>query len=365
MQRARLGVSRSMATAAITGAIAAGLVAVLVLRDGGNLGNAEGVVATPVTLEISVPATGTAGAGRQRSYKLDVWIPPRVRPDGPVPLVVYITGWASVRSNNKALLTAASDAGYAVLALDDISQDQPYDDALDEAARKAPFDLATEAHTRLLMDAARRKAALQVAKVSDLLDRLIADQTLVPQFAGLGVRYDRVGILGYSFGGATAAELSKRDPRVKAAVNIDGWQLGASADQIVEVPFLMINSAEARLNPADERLPDSAARNEAVLNAIENERQMKQAAARSDSYRLYLRSARHGDFSDEVGAKRRVLAWLKSRGQLITARATRRALDAMIVAFFDAHLRDSPSAPIPKVLAAHPDWIVLGAQPFH
>jgi dienelactone hydrolase len=194
--------------------------------------------------------------------------------------------------------------------------------------------------------------------------RLTAGAALVPQLAALGVRFDRVGVLGYSFGGAVAAELGKRDARVVAAVNMDGWQLAVGADELAAFPFLMINSAEARLNPADERLPDSGARNEAVLNAVENERQMKQAAAREDSYRLYLRSARHGDFSDEVGAKRRWLSWLKSAGQLISARAARRALDAVVVAFFDTHLRQPPAASMANAIGAHPDWIVLGTKPF-
>jgi dienelactone hydrolase len=368
MRRNPVRVYRPMAIAAVVLVLATGLVMVLALQFGlqygGMFRTAPGALSAPVTLEIPVLAGPPAASARQRSYKLDVWAPSRARAAGPVPLIVYISGWGSVRSNNRAMLTAVSDAGYAVLAFDDISQDAPYDDPLDEAARIAPFELATEAEMHRLLAAARRKAALQVAKVSQLLDRVTADPTLVPQFAAHGVRYDRVGILGYSFGGATAAELGKRDARVVAAVNIDGWQLTASADQIAAFPFLMINSIESRLNPDNEQLPDGPARNDAVLNAAESARQVAQAAARADGYRLYLRSSRHSDFSNELDAKRRLFAWLKSGGQLITARAARSAIDTVIVAFFDAHLRLDPTVSVAKAIGVHPDWVDLGTKPF-
>ncbi len=365
MRMKHVRVYRPKAIAAIVLGVATGVLMVLGLHSGGLFGTAHGVLSVPVTLDIPVVEGTAVSSADQRSFKMDVWLPSPARANSPTPLIVYLSGWGSVRSDNRALLTAVSDAGYAVLALDDISQDAPYDNPHDESARTVPFDYATEAAMRRLLEAGSRKAALQVSRVSQLLDRLAVDPALVPQFAALGVRYDRVGVLGYSFGGATAVELGKRDPRVAAAVNIDGWQLTASADQLAAFPFLMINSLEARLNPGDERLPDGLARNDALLNAAEGARQMAQAAARTDSYRLYLRSTRHGDFSNEIDARRRLLAWLTSGGQLITARAAQRAIATVIMAFFDAYVRRDQSVSVEKAIAAHPDWVVLGTKPFH
>jgi dienelactone hydrolase len=360
----RLQQDRVLASMVGTLAIVAVLVALWGLRQGDGWMSAAKPASKSTSVEIFVPAGGAATSARRRSYKVDVWVPARVEGTSSTPLIVYLTGWGSGRGDNTGLLGSLADAGYAVLALDDISQDAPYEDPRDEAARTATFDFSTDGHVRMLVEAAHRRAALQGEKISKLLDRLASDASLVPAFSPFRIDFKSVGVLGYSFGGATAAELGKRDKRVAAAVNIDGWQLTDSADQIAAFPLLMINSIEARCKPGDELLPDSPARHEAVLNRAENDRQILQVAARTDSYRLYLRSARHGDFSDHVLAKRRVLSWLKSGGQLITARATRRALDAMMLAFFDAHVRQLSNASVSKVISEHPDWIVLGLQQF-
>ncbi|MBN2879016.1 MAG: dienelactone hydrolase family protein [Clostridia bacterium] len=55
---------------------------------------------------------------------------------------------------------------------------------------------------------------------------------------------DNIGIIGWSFGGATAEEACMMDDRIKAGVNIDGWPYGqqfASGAEI-EQPFMIIQS---------------------------------------------------------------------------------------------------------------------------
>jgi dienelactone hydrolase len=291
-------------------------------------------------------------------------VPPLRDAAKPVPLIIYLSGWGGSRANNTALLSALCDAGYAILALDDISQDAPYTAPLDEAARTAPPDYSTAAATQRFVEAGQRKAILQIEKITGLLDKLTKDTTIVPQFATAGVQFNRIGVVGYSFGGATAAELGKRDPRVVAVANMDGAQITPSADQIAMFPYLMINSVEARLTPGYEQMPDGFARNDAFLNDAEDKRQIRQMEARKDAYRLLLRGAGHGDLSDGLGTWRRQLAWLRPGSRSISPGAARRALDAVIVTFLDAHVRQTPSASIPSVLAAHPDLISLGTKPF-
>jgi predicted dienelactone hydrolase len=55
---------------------------------------------------------------------------------------------------------------------------------------------------------------------------------------------DQVGILGWSFGGATAMEACIADSRFKAGINIDGWPYGAlfNTDQPLTQPFMLIGS---------------------------------------------------------------------------------------------------------------------------
>ena len=345
----------------------AALTAASVSRQGGGSLKGIGSIpkSQPVTVDISIPPVGVKTSEHARTYKVDVWFAAEPATARSVFPIVYVSGWGGSRSDNKGLLTALANAGYVVLAVDDITMEAPYDDPLDEAARTAPFDLSTEAATRSFISAGHRRTALQTEKVLRLLDKLAAEPLALPQLASIGIRFDRVGVLGYSFGGATAAQAGKQDARVVAAVNLDGWHFGSGADQIAAFPYLLINSIEARLDPQAERLADSQARNEALLNAAEDARQIRQATARQDTYRMYLRGARHGDLSDAVGAWRRVLTRLKSGGALIAPAHARRALDTAIVAFFDMHVRQSQNVALAKILAAEPNLVALGSQPFH
>src|SRR5579864_6499922 len=52
---------------------------------------------------------------------------------------------------------------------------------------------------------------------------------------------DHVGILGHSFGGATAAEVCRQDTRCKAGADLDGTLFGPVAQEGLKQPFLFLN----------------------------------------------------------------------------------------------------------------------------
>lgn len=56
------------------------------------------------------------------------------------------------------------------------------------------------------------------------------------------VDHRRIGTLGHSFGGTTAAQTLMNGTRVKAAVNLDGLQMGDLVDRNVDKPVLMVSS---------------------------------------------------------------------------------------------------------------------------
>jgi len=84
----------------------------------------------------------------------------------------------------------------------------------------------------------------------DALTRLNAQPTGL-----LAHRLDltHVGVLGHSFGGATAAEFCREDQRCKAAADIDGRLFGPAAQQGLPKPFLFLMSDHSR-----ERDPDAS-----------------------------------------------------------------------------------------------------------
>lgn len=52
----------------------------------------------------------------------------------------------------------------------------------------------------------------------------------------------RIGTLGHSFGGTTAAQTLMDDGRVKSAVNLDGLQMGDLVNRNVDKPLMMVSS---------------------------------------------------------------------------------------------------------------------------
>lgn len=60
---------------------------------------------------------------------------------------------------------------------------------------------------------------------------------------------DRIGMLGWSFGGATALEMLRTDPRVKAAGDHDGRLFGGAMSEPIGRPFMKTGSLTACLAP--------------------------------------------------------------------------------------------------------------------
>ena len=112
-----------------------------------------------------------------------------------------------------------------------------------------------------------------------VLDRIA---TLPPQSTGgrLAGRLDmtRLGVLGHSMGGVTAAQFCVDDRRCRAGLNLDGIpQYGTMIDKPTGRPFLMVYSARpGRLGASDE---------------------IYRRGARP-YYRVEVRDTRHLDFSD-------------------------------------------------------------------
>ena len=71
-----------------------------------------------------------------------------------------------------------------------------------------------------------------------------AEHTALP--AGLTGALDlsRVGMLGWSNGGAASARAVRDDPRIKAGVNLDGTFWGPIAQQGVDRPFLLMTNSD-------------------------------------------------------------------------------------------------------------------------
>jgi len=168
-----------------------------------------------------------------------------------------------------------------------------------------------------------------------VLDQLEA----INQDAGLlagALDLQRVGVMGFSKGGAAAGQFCVTDTRCKAGINLTGFMYGDIVDIDLQVPFFFINEEELWC-------PD----------CYPNNLFFKRAS--SDAYQVKIRGARHANFGDYP-----LYGWLiQSSGDKPTIDAQRviQILNVYSLTFFDKHLKgitstllDGPSMDFPEVV---------------
>ncbi len=154
------------------------------------------------------------------------------------PVVIFSPGYGAPRAFYNGLVTRLASQGFVVLALD-----HPYEAAVTKLAdgRVVGFQQRlgrSDAKRAHYMD---DQAEVRVADLIFALDQIAGPDGLGPMLSNhLEVR--RVATMGHSFGGATAVLAMDRDPRIQAAVDVDGYLWGAYSGQRLRGPVLMLES---------------------------------------------------------------------------------------------------------------------------
>ena len=159
-------------------------------------------------------------------------------------------------------------------------------------------------------------------------------------------------MLGWSFGGATSVYLSRDDPRVRAAVDLDGQLFGDVEETGTTRPFLLFHGGVEPEAPPPEEGDDEGvdveekARAQAeamqeLIGIVESNYRSLIDRSTGDRYRVTVDGATHGHFSDLV------LFIPPAPGQL-DARRAYEILNVLTLQFFDKYLRGRP-APLLEV----------------
>jgi predicted dienelactone hydrolase len=158
--------------------------------------------------------------------------------DGPIssaeirwPVVLFLTGNAASRAFYTSLITHIASLGYVVLAID-----HPYEAMV---AQLADGSVVTNVE-RYVPNFMALRTQTRIADVKFVVDKLIERTSSDNFFSHLDV--DRIVIAGHSLGGASGAMAMAFDPRIKAAVNIDGTTYGKLPKTKSPRPFLLIES---------------------------------------------------------------------------------------------------------------------------
>ncbi len=233
---------------------------------------------------------------------------------GATPVLLYVPSWNGSPTENNFLFQYLAHQGFTVLSLDHSATDLP------------PLDFKSPSALQSFHHAASQQLASQSDTVIHLLDALQAD----PRFKGRPV-----GVFGFSFGGAVAAESLRRDPRLKAGANLDGTLFGQAAKEGALQPFLFLTDFEPMPTEAALHSPDEPARLAAEFSAT-GLRDMEHWLKTRGGVLIQFPDVQHQSFCDE-GLR------LKGGEKTLTQIA------ACLTAFFNETLKGEKSPAWPAV----------------
>lgn len=293
---------------------------------------------TPAWLRSRGPAADTAELPDVRA-----WYPlPKAGPAAPMeasrPTLFYASGWPGTSVDNPNLINELVSQGFVVVALV-YGTPRPAEDQDERKSRlarlAAPMDFSSETAYRQTLKRAEDRLRTRAADAMAVLDWLesLANDRSAPLPVG-SMDLARLGFLGYSFGGAVAAEARSIDPRFKAAVNMDGWLFGNALDRGVPSPFMMMSDATPIPGEADLNAEEATHRYTSRLTARVFESLLTQLP-RHGGILVTLAGSGHVVFRDaQLASPLGRFGW---PGRLSGARAAL-ILNAYVTAFFSEAL---------------------------
>lgn len=264
-------------------------------------------------------------------------------PLGPkFPVIVYFDGWPEDKTQNLNLILELVSRGFAVAAMTWNGIDRPLVDHSSDAAVKQSVELD---------DQRARAHARDAAATLDVLAGL--DSQSQGRFAR---RLDtqHASALGFSFGGAVAAQMARDDPRIISAINLDGRHFADGLKSGVSKPYLFICEQLIFPSDADVASPDPPTRYEAQLDRIDYSQLDKNQAA-NGGIRVTIPGVAHMNFTDVP--LRSPLKRFSSGGGDLDAHRAQDIIRTYVIEFFSRYGRPGVPPPLetpwPRFPEAH------------
>ncbi len=251
----------------------------------------------------------------------------------PYPVLVVSHGITGMRQIHTSLIENLVSHGYVVIAVD-----HPYDCNLtvflDETIADYRSDITGHPDSVKIR---RKQLNTRVSDVRFVLDKL-SEINFPSMFDGL-LDLDRIGVLGHSYGGATAIQVSYEDVRVRSCLVLDSW-MNPLPNYILKTginqPFLSLG----RPNWNDSNYPSSSVLIKLFMSTLTEH-----------SYSFTLKDSRHLDFCD-VPLFSFFSDWFVETGPIPAKKAVSITNNVSLL-FFNRYLKGKRSG-FPGLLAIEP-----------
>jgi len=263
---------------------------------------------------------------------------PIAKAGAPFPVLLFNPAWKNPRTQNTFQFEDLASHGFVVASIDHTYNSQPvaFPDGRRITAQDAPEIGDFTHYTRQeMVDLGNRELAYQTADDRFVLDSLSTLNLDSASYYFARLNTDVAGAFGHSFGGAVAMEVCHSDPRVKAALNMDGWLFGTVAEKGLNKPLFIMSDE----NPAPPE-QDLQSANSATRLSAEWERQDTQRISYTletyGGFYLVIRNSRHMIFSDR--ALYSPVRSLRESGP-VDSRAAHQIIESYTLAFFLKYLK--------------------------
>jgi dienelactone hydrolase len=274
-------------------------------------------------------------------------------PDAPVarnptkfPVIIYFDGWPEDKIQNVALILELASRGYAVAAVQYPAKLPGTSDASDAQMRaqlaRPMVEYSSAAAFERSVQLNHSRARVHARDAIAVLDALTAFDAQSGNPFAQRLDTQHAGTLGFSFGGAVAAGTSRLDPRIKAAINMDGRHWGDALDQGVERPYMFISEELAMPTAADLSSANPRIRYEAQLDQADYSQTAANMQARG-GVRVSIAGTAHMNFTDF--ALRSALRRLSAGGK-IDARRAQEIIQTYVIEFFSRYLSSTHPRPL-------------------
>ena len=214
------------------------------------------------------------------------------------PVLLFFPGWDGKRATYAAIVQDLASRGFVVAAIGYDSEDCAQPDQGGASPRTTDMDFSSAAAFKRTVQVADTKITRVASSATRVLDALedLDRRDRRGRFTGR-LDLSRIAAIGHSLGGAIALQIAWLDPRIKAAIDLDGWLFDAAPEGWIRQPFLIMGSDGPAPPPYDPAKDEPQRRYRSILDE-ETARRLHTGLARFGGVQITINASRHEDFSD-------------------------------------------------------------------